>query len=183
MVGADAQRTTERFRPQHQRRKRLVQAGKLPVVVGVRVVPHREFFLVGVVARVDADFFDVLHCFHRGARQKMNVRHERDMAKAGGRELLTNGSETLGGRDVGRGDAHDFAADLGQRDGLAHRGGDVLRVAGGHRLQTHGMVAADADRADEDFVGGPAGGLKARDAVAHENIRKERGRRPAGLLT
>ena len=39
-----------------------------------------------------------------------------------------------------------------ERDALAHRGLDVLRVRGGHGLQAQRIGAADADAADEDLA-------------------------------
>ena len=146
VIGADAHRAAELFAADHERGKRIVEAGEFGVVVGVGVFADGEFFLVGVVAGIDADFFDVLDGFHRGAREEMDVGDDRDVGEAGGGELGADVAQAAGGGDVGRGDADDLAADLGEGDGLLDGGGDVLGVARRHRLDADGIGAADADR-------------------------------------
>jgi len=153
--------------PKHKRRERLVQALQLAVVIAVGVLADREFFLVRVIAGIDADLFDVLHRGHRGLRQKVNVGHQRDMAEAGGGELGADFAQALGRGHIGRGDADDFATGLRQRDRLLHRGGDILRIAGGHRLQPDRMGAADADSAHLHFDRAATDRAKTRNAVSH----------------
>jgi hypothetical protein len=180
VIGADAEGAAEGFGAEDERSERVVEALEFDVVVGIRVLADGEFLFVGVVARIDADFFHVLDGLHRGGGEEMDVGDERNVAKAGGGKLLADGFEALRGGDVGRGDADDFTAHFCESDGLFDGGGDVLRVARGHRLHADGMRAADADGADHDFMGGAADGVEARGAVGHAENPKDEGRMTKG---
>ncbi len=151
----------------HEGGERVVQALELGVVVGVRILADGEFLLVGVIAGVDADLLDVFDRLHGGGGEEVDVGDERDMAEAGGGELGADVLEALRGGDVRGGHTDDFAADLGEGDGLADGGGDVLGVAGRHRLEADGVRAPDADGTDHDFEGAAADGLEARRAIGH----------------
>ena len=144
-----------------------MEAGELGVVVTVGVFAHREFLFVGVVTGIDANFFDVFDGFHGGAREEMDVGDEGNVGETGGGELGADGAQAFGGGNVGCGDADDFATDLGQGDGLLDGGGDVLGVAGRHRLDTDRVAAANAEAADIDGMGGTADGVVAGGAVRH----------------
>ena len=165
MVGADAQGAAEFLAAKDKWRNGLMDTLELGVVGGIGVFEDCELLFVGVVARVDADFLDVFDGLHGGGGKEMDVGDERDVAEAGGSEFLPDGPETAGGLDVGRGDADDLAADLGEGDGLAHGGLDVLRVAGGHGLHAHGIGAADSHGADLHLAGAAADGLEAGGGV------------------
>jgi len=138
---------------------------QLPVVFGVGIFAGCEFFLIGIVARIDAHFFHVLDRLHRRGGQKVNVRHQGHRAKTGGGELLPDLPEAFCGGHVRGGDPHDLAAHLGQRDALADGGVHVLRVAGGHRLQPERIRSADSDGAHLHGNGEAADGVKAGRAV------------------
>ncbi len=159
VVGADAQGSAQLFATADQRRNGFVQALELPCVLGIRVLMCARVFLVGVVARIDADFLNVFDRLHRGLRHEMNVGDERDVGKTGGGELGADLSQSLGGGDVGGGYADDFATDLGEGDGLADRRRDIQRVAGGHRLHPDRVGAADADGANFYLNRGSTDGL------------------------
>ena len=60
-----------------------------------------------------------------------------------------------------------FAADLGERDALAHGRRDILCVGGRHRLHTDRVEPADADGTDLHFGGGAADGGETGGAVGH----------------
>ena len=167
VVGADAHGAAERLAAQDERGKCFVEAGELGVVVTVGVFAHREFLFVGVISGIDTDFFDVFDRFHGGAREEMDVGDEGDVGETGGGELGADGAQAFGGGNVGSGDADDFATDFGQGDGLLNGGGDVLGVAGRHRLDTQRMAAAHADDADVYGMAGTADGVVAGGAVRH----------------
>ena len=107
----------------------------------------------------------MLDRLHRGAGEEVDVGYDGNMGEAGGGKLGADVAEAAGGGDVGGGDADDLAADFGESDGLLHGGGDILRVARRHRLDAHGVGAADADGADPDFMGVTADGLETGGAV------------------
>ncbi len=165
MVGADAQRAAELFATQDERRNRFLDTPELGLVGGVGVFEHGELLFVGVVARVDADFFDVLDGLHGGGGQEVDVGHERHVGEAGGGEFFADGLEAARGLHVGRGHADDLAADLGEGDGLAHRRLDVLGVARGHGLHAQGIGAAHANGADLHLAGATADGVEAGQGV------------------
>ncbi len=144
-----------------------MQALDLALVLGVGVVDDGELLLVGVVAGIDADLLDVLDGLHRRRGEEMDVGHERHVGEAGGGELGADVAQGARGRDVGRGDAHDLATDLGELDALAHGRRDVLRVGGRHRLHANRVGTSDADGTDHHFGGGAADGGEAGGAVGH----------------
>ena len=168
MVGADAHGAAERSAAQDERGECFVEAGELGVVVAVGVFAHREFLFVGVITGIDADFFYVFDGFHGSAREKMDVGDEGNVGETGGGELGADGAQAFCGGNVGRGDTDDFATDLSQGDGLLDGGGDVLGVAGRHRLDTDRVAAANADTADIDGMGVTADGVVAGSAVGHD---------------
>ena len=168
VVGADAQRAAQFLRALDQRGKRVVQALQLGFVFVVRVFLDGEFFLVGVIARVDAHLLDVLDGLHRGGGQKVDVGDQRQLPPPRGGDLRADFLERARGLLVRRGDADDFAAGLGQAEGLAHRRSHVLRQRSRHRLHPQRIRAADADDADLDLASRPAHGAKARGAVRRQ---------------
>jgi len=151
VIGADAQGAAEGFGAEYERGKRLMEALQFAVVVGVGVVADREFFFVGVVAGIHADFFHVFDGFHRGAREEMDIGDERDVAEASGGELFADGAQALGGGDVGCGDADDLAADFGEGDGLSDGGGDVLGGPVRSKMRVYSWIGGDRP---DDIVAG-----------------------------
>ncbi len=59
MVGADAHGAAKLFAAQNDRRERLVQALEFFGIGGVGIFEYGELLFVGVVAWVDADFFNM----------------------------------------------------------------------------------------------------------------------------
>ena len=87
VVRADAHGHAALLALQHQRREALLDARDFGGIVGVGVLAHAKELLVGEVARVDADLFDVLGGFQRGGRAEVDVGHQRHvdaLARAGG---------------------------------------------------------------------------------------------------
>src|SRR2546423_2093404 len=102
----------------------------------------------------------MLDRLHSGLRKEMNIGDQRDVTEPSRTELTANLLEAFGRLDIWGGDTDDFAADLGERDRLPDGRSDVLRVTRGHRLDSHRIGSADADRANEYFASLTANGLK-----------------------
>ena len=56
----------------------------------VGVFEHRKFFLIGVVAGIDAYFLDMLDCFHCGLRKEVDIGNEW-LRESSAAKLLVNG--------------------------------------------------------------------------------------------
>jgi hypothetical protein len=167
VVRADPHRAAELLAALDEGRERLVEPLQLADVVRVAVVAHGEPLLVRIVARVDADLLDVLDGLHGRLGQEVDVGDEGDGAPTRGREARADVLQAPGGLDVGRRHPDDLAAHLGERDRLADGRGDVLRVAGRHRLDADRVRAADADAADQDLARPSADRLESGGAVGH----------------
>ena len=95
------------------------------------------------------------------ARLEVDVGDDRDLRVPG--DL----GQRLGVVGVGDGDPHDLAAGGGQLGDLLQGGVDVGGLGGAHRLHADREVAADADAADVELPGLPAGGEHGRRARGH----------------
>ena len=122
-----------------------MQSLQFDVVVRIGVFPYRELFFVRVVARIHSNFFHMFDRLHGRRRKKVNIRNERNMPKSGCGDLSANLFQATRGSDIGRGDANDFAAHFCQRNRLLNGRSDVLRIAGRHGLNAHGIIPADPD--------------------------------------
>jgi len=94
----------------NQWREFRFDAAQLGLVLVVGVFLDREFFGIGEVAGIDADFFHPLHRFHRGVGLEVNVSDDGNVAAAFpkfGDDIL----KIRGVFDGWRGDADDLAAD------------------------------------------------------------------------
>ena len=98
VVRADAQGAPELPAAPDERREGVMEPLQLAVVFGVGVFAGGEFLLVGVVAGIDAHLLDMLDRLHRRGGQKVDVRHQRHGAEAGGGELLPDQPEALARR-------------------------------------------------------------------------------------
>ena len=166
VICADAHRASVLLAKFHQRREAFANAAQLGFIFGVGVFLDREFFRVGVVAGVDADFLDPLRRLHRGVGFEMNVGDERDVAAA----LAQSGDDVLEIRCVfngWRGDADDFTADGEEVECLLDGRGGVHRVARDHALHAHGIFAADGDSSSADDPRFPPPVAVGRRAVFH----------------
>ena len=102
----------------------------------------RNFFFVGVVSRIYADFFHVLNRFHGGGGKKMYVGNERDV-KFILVQTLTDITQGPGALPVWSRYAHNFAAGIDKGAGLGYRCLDVqgrglsswTGLGGGYRPQ------------------------------------------------
>ena len=166
VIGADPHSAAELFAFEHKWRKGFFEALQFVGVLIVAVLAGRKLLAVGIVAGIDADFFDPLSSFHGGDRNEMDIGDDR-----GGQSALAecghNIFEVLRVVNAGGGDAQDFAAGFDDRNGFRHTGGRVHRVGNQHRLDADRIIAAHADGAHLDFAGGAALPLKWIGAVVH----------------
>ena len=155
---------------------------QLGLIVSVGIFFNGEFLFVRLVAGIDAHFFYVFDRFHRRRRQEMNICHQGHVREARRRKLGANVAQASRGRYIGRRDSNDFATDFGQRDGLPNRRGDVLRVAGSHRLQANRLISAYAEIAHHDADGSAAKRMRTGCAVRHnrKSINNRQGLASAG---
>ena len=149
MVGADAHGAAKFFAAQNDRRERLVQALEFFGIGGVGIFEDGELLFVGVIAWVDADFFDVQRGFHCSGWQEVYVGDQWHVA-LGGTKLLGDFTEGSGRGFIGCCDTDDLAASFSQGERLCDGGVDVLCVGRRHRLDADRVVAADSDIADVD---------------------------------
>ena len=156
MVGADPHGAAEILAQQDQRGELLADALEFLVVLGIAVFADGELFLIGVIAGVDADFFDPFGGFEGGVGFEMDVGDERDVA-AGGTDFAGDVLE-IGGVGLGLGgDADDFAADLRQAQDFGDASRGVAGVGGDHRLHADRVRGAHGDVAHPHLAGRPAG--------------------------
>jgi hypothetical protein len=102
---------------------------------------------------IDAHLVDMLSAFEGDVHALMvDIGDEGDMSVAAAFEFLADFAEVLRLAQVGRGDAHDFAARFVELDNLRDRRFGVHRLGGNHRLDADGVVAADTDVADFDLA-------------------------------
>ncbi len=156
VVGADAHGDAALLAKGDQRGKPLADAGKLGEVLLVGILDDLEFFRVGVVAGIDADFLDPARGFQGGLGLEMDVGDDGDLAALGA-EAPDDVPQIGGILDRGGGDADDLAAYFHKGERLADAGLGVHGVAGQHGLEPDGMGSADANVPDHHLTGGPAG--------------------------
>ncbi len=113
VVGSDAHGAVEIFAEEDEGCEFLADAVEFLFVLGVCVFADFEFFLIGVVAGVDANFFDPFGGFEGGVGFEVDVGDEGCFAACGA-DFAGNVFE-VGGVDFGLcGDADDFAAGVGE---------------------------------------------------------------------
>lgn len=164
MVGADAHGSSEFFATKHDGGEGFVESFEFLGVVGIGVFFDGKFFIVGVVAWVDAYFVDVFCRFHCGGREKMYISDEGDVALCVF-EGLCDGAEGLSGFFVWGGDTNDFATGFSEGEALFNSGLNVLGGGGGHGLDANGIFASNGGVSDADFSGGYALCVVARGAI------------------
>lgn len=106
------------------------------------------------------------------------------MREARRRKLGANVTQAFRGRYIGRRNSDNFATDFGERDRLPDRRGDVLRVAGSHRLQANRLISAYAEIAHHDADGSAAKRMRTGCAVRHnrKSINNRQGLASVGHL-
>ena len=72
-------RPTQFFASEHEGAECFVEALEFLLILGVGIFPGLKFFTVGIVTRIDTDFFDMLRGFHGCLRHEMNIRHQRNI--------------------------------------------------------------------------------------------------------
>ena len=112
MVRSDPHGAPEFLATQNKRGKGFVQSFQFLLVLEVAVLADLEFFSVGIVARVDTDFLDVLGRFHGGFRKKVNVRNQGKI-EARLAYFPRDWSQGFGSPDARRGYAYDLAPSFG----------------------------------------------------------------------
>ena len=108
MVGADAHSSSEFFATEDDGGEGFVESFEFLGVIRIGVFFNGEFFIIGIVAWVDAYFVDMVDRFHGGGRKEVNVGYKRDVALCVF-EGFGDGAEGLGGFFIGCGDTYDFA--------------------------------------------------------------------------
>jgi len=169
VVGADAHGAAEFFALEYQRGERFLQSFQFLGVLVIGVFAGGEFFAVGVVAGVDADFLDPEGGFEGGGGDEMDVGDDRGWVAAAA-QFGDDVFEVFRVLDAGCGDAEDFAAGFDDRDGFTDAGIRVHRVGDQHRLDADRVVAADADVADFDFAGAAALPEEGIGTVVHGSV-------------
>ena len=164
MVSADAHRSSEFFATEYYRGEGFVKSFEFFGVVGIGVFFDGKFFIVGVVAWVDAYFVDVFCRFHGGGREKMYISDKGDVTLCVF-ECLCDGAEGLGRFFVWGGDANDFATGFSEGEALFDSGLYILGWGGGHGLDANGIFASNGGVADANFSSGYALCVEARDAI------------------
>ena len=136
VIRADAHGDAARPAQFDQGRELFPDTPDLGRILLVAVFAHREFFRVGIVARVDPHLVHPLGGLERRVGLEMNVGHQRHIATRLGQTLADRRQipRILHRR---RRDPHDLATRLGQRPRLRHARRGVHRVAGDHRLHPH----------------------------------------------
>jgi hypothetical protein len=185
VIGADSQGAAESLGLQDQRSEAGFDAGQFLGVGFVGVVLDRELLAVGVVARINADFFHPLDRFHGGFRLEMDIGHDGDMAA----HLMQFTDDVFEVRRVLHGggrDADNLATHGHELECLSDALGRVHRVAGEHRLLDHGVVSPEHHTAETrvahgDFTGGSAAETPRRWAILHESLGGINGK-AAGLV-
>ena len=155
-----------------QRGKPLANTRQLGCVLLIRVFADDELFRIRVIAWVDTHLVHPFCGFHRCLRLKMDIRDDRHIAVALP-QTLHNVLEIACVLYRRRGDAHNLTASLRQFNCLLNRRLGVHRVAGDHRLDTDGIVSADADVPHLHLARGAAAIMKRINAIVHEisNVR------------
>ncbi len=113
MVGADAHSAAELFAQQDKRGEGLFDAGELCGVFFIGVFDDGEFFLIGVIAGVDADAFHPLRGFEGSVGFEVDVGYDWDVAQAVFVEGTADVFEVGGVFTSGSGNANDLATSFG----------------------------------------------------------------------
>ena len=172
VIGADSHRATEVLAELHQWHELLADALQFLGILGVAVFADFEFLLVGVVARIHADFLDPLGSLHRGVRLEMDIRHQRHAAARS--PDLANDVFQIRGVNFGLcGDADDLTPGGIQLEHFFHAGRGVASVRGDHRLDADRIAAADAHTTDRHFAGFATGIAQKGWAVAQRIVHLE----------
>ena len=117
----------------------------------------RNFFLIGVIARIYPYFFHVFNRFHGGGGKKMDVGNQRD-AQFILIQSLTDFTQGPGALSIWRCNAHNFAADFDKGAGLGYRCLDVQGRGCRHGLNPDGVIGPNSYISDFDSPGMPADG-------------------------
>ena len=156
MVGSDAHGAAEIFAEFDQRGEFGTDTVEFLLILGVGVLADFEFFLIGVVAGIDADFFHPFGSFESGVRLEMDVSDERHLAACGAH--LAGDVFQIRGVDFRLcGDSHHFAAGVCEAEDFRDAGGGVAGVRGDHRLHADRVMRAYADVSDHHLAGDSAG--------------------------
>jgi hypothetical protein len=154
VIDADAHRQPALLARFNHGQKRLLNrfqfllnlSGAIVYAVRVRLAEHEQPW-------VDAHLVDMLGAFEGDVHALMvDIGDEGDMPVAASPQFAADFAEILRLAQVGRSNAHDFAARFVELDNLRDRRFGVHRLGGDHRLDADGVVAADADVADLDLA-------------------------------
>src|SRR5262249_1656682 len=132
-----------------------------------------ELFRIGVIARVDPHLVHPFCGFHCCLGFEMDICDDRDVAAALP-QTLHDVLEVARVLYCGRGDADNLTASLRQFDCLLHRRLGVHRIARDHRLDTDGIVPADAHVSHLHLARSEAAIMNRINAIVHEisNVRR-----------
>ena len=155
-----------------QRRKALTNPIQLRGVLLVRVFANHEFLRVRVIAGIDPHLLHPFCGFHCCFGFEMDIRDDRHIAAAFA-QTLHDVLEIARIFHRRRGDANNLTASLREFDCLLNRRLGVHRIACDHRLDTDGIVSADADVPHLHLARGAAVIMKRINAIVHEisNVR------------
>jgi hypothetical protein len=164
VIRADTEGATQAAAELYQGGELFLEPGEFGLVFGVGVLADGEFFTVGVVAGVDADFFDPACGFEGGFGFKVDVGddgHEALLVAQGFDDVF----EVGGVFDCGGGDADEAAAGPDEIEGFADATFGVHGVAGDHGLGHDGVVAADDEASSFRVADGDLPGEAASEGV------------------
>ena len=155
MVGADAHGSAEFLAELYQRGEVLADAVELFGVLLIRILADGEFFRIGKVTWIDADFFHPLGGFECGVGFEMDIGDERDVT-SGSADTIADVFQILRILFGLCGDTCDFTTCLGESENLFDASLCITGVGGDHRLHTDRVITANADVAHHDFASCPA---------------------------
>ena len=166
VVRSDSHGDASRFANLDQRGEAFADASDLGGVFGVRVFADVEFFGVGKISGIDANFLDPASGFEGCLGLEVDIGNERHMASngiQGGADIF----EVASIFDRGGRDSHDLATDLNEAKRLLHAGIGIHRVTGEHRLDADGIFSPNGRSSAFHFAGRSAERVTAEAGLHH----------------
>ena len=127
---------------------------------------NMEFFGVGKISGIDANFLDPAGGFEGGFWLEVDIGHERHMA-SNGIQGCADIFEVASIFDGGGRDSHDLATDLNEAERLLHAGIGIHRVTGEHRLDADGIFSPNGRTSAFHFAGWTAERVTAEAGLHH----------------